>query len=585
MQLVLHQTKQTIGDFNSIFEYLFNVLKAPCEGETLHLFPELFLTGYPLQDLCLQRTFIDSYLDLIAKINAQSKTLKSHNQIALVGGLSYQFDENKLPLKIENVVYKLEPGKELERIYTKRLLPNYDIFDEKKYFSTRNENQIHNFFGKRIGVMICEDMWASSTHEEDPTMDLYNEVQKSGPIDAIINLSASPFFASKQSKRIDRASEISHLIKAPFFYVNRVGGEDEILFDGQSFAVNGEKVLKKAKRFLPDVISIPLEKFEDGGKIPKAKKDNTWESLFSPQIEKIGSKHQLKPMSDEANAEILEALCFGLQEYAQKCGFSKFTVALSGGIDSALVLTLARLSLQEGQTLEAVYMPGLFSSSLSYELSNSLCQKLGVRLYSLPIKFFHSSIKNAFGQSFNNELTGLADENIQSRLRGALIYARANQLNSMVINTSNKSEISVGYSTQYGDSVGAISMLGDLYKTEVFNLSKYINRRYDNLIPEGIITRAPSAELRENQKDQDSLPAYDHLDCILEGILSCRMSLDEICELGFDRAEVEKVFKLYKISEYKRAQFAPIIKLKSKSFGFGYRVPITHKFQITGGKK
>lgn len=579
MQLILHQTQQTIGDFESIFKDLELAFSSKNEAQTLHLFPELFLTGYPLQDLCLQRPFIDRYLKLLERIDAWSKSLPKTETIALIGGLHYEFDHNGLPLNIENVIFKLEAGKKLECLYTKRLLPNYDIFDEKKYFSTQNRPQIHTLFNQRIGLMICEDMWSSTTHSEDPTEDLIKEIAKSGAVAAIINLSASPFFVGKHDKRILRAKEISHLTQAPFYYVNRIGGEDEILFDGQSFAVNGDEIINQAKRFVPQSLELELPQYKNSKKIESLKKDNTWESLFSPSFEdsKKG-KTRMKVYSDSELAEMLEGLCFGFQQYAQKCGFNNFTVALSGGIDSALVLTIARLSLSENQSIEAVYMPGLFSAGLSYDLSLELCKKLGVRLYSLPIKFFHSSIKNAFSSSFNQEMQGLADENIQSRLRGALIYARSNQIGSMVINTSNKSELAVGYSTQYGDSVGAISMLGDLYKTEVYQLSHYINKRYNQLIPEALIQRAPTAELRENQKDQDSLPPYEDLDCILEGILCYRLNLEQIVELGFKQEVVEKVYKLYKNSEYKRRQFCPIIKVKSKSFGFGYRVPITHKY-------
>ncbi|PIP94468.1 MAG: hypothetical protein COW00_16720 [Bdellovibrio sp. CG12_big_fil_rev_8_21_14_0_65_39_13] len=579
MQLILHQTMQTIGDFETIFKDLEKAFTTNSKGPTLHLFPELYLTGYPLQDLCLQRPFIDRYLSLIEKIDAWSKKLKQAQDIGLIGGLHYEFDQNGLPLNIENVIYKLVPGQKLECLYTKRLLPNYDIFDEKKYFTSVNRPQIHTLFDKRIGVMICEDMWSSTTHNEDPTEDLIKQISQSGPVEAIINISASPFFVGKHEKRIARAKEISHLCKAPFYYVNRIGGEDEILFDGQSFAVNGDEVLDQAKRFIPQDLTVPLPIYQSSKKVESNKKDNTWESLFSPSFEsgKKG-KTNMRTFSEAELAEMLEGLCFGFQQYAQKCGFSKFTIALSGGIDSALVLTIARLSLGENQTIEAVYMPGLFSAGLSYDLSSELCKNLGVRLYSLPIKFFHSSIKNAFTSSFGQDMQGLADENIQSRLRGALIYARSNQIGSMVINTSNKSEIAVGYSTQYGDSVGAISMLGDLYKTEVYQLSQYINKRYNNLLPVALIERAPTAELRENQKDQDSLPPYEELDCILEGILCYRLNLEQIVELGFKREIVEKVYRLYKNSEYKRRQFCPIIKVKSKSFGFGYRVPITHKY-------
>jgi NAD+ synthase (glutamine-hydrolysing) len=270
-------------------------------------------------------------------------------------------------------------------------------------------------------------------------------------------------------------------------------------------------------------------------------------------------------------------LTFGIQEYANKCGFNKFLVALSGGIDSALVTAIVRLSLREGQSIEAVYMPGLYSAEDSYNWSLELCKNLGIPFKVQPIKFLHRTICNDFKQNFSEELSGLSDENIQSRLRGALIYARSNQTGAMVLNTSNKSEIAVGYSTLYGDSVGALSVLGDLYKSEVFALSNYINTIHKNLIPEGIITRPPSAELRENQKDSQSLPPYERLDAMLEGILSYRLGLKELQGSGFLRDELEKVYGLYTKSEYKRKQFCPIVKVRAKSFGFGYRIPICKK--------
>src|SRR5690606_38162249 len=269
---------------------------------------------------------------------------------------------------------------------------------------------------------------------------------------------------------------------------------------------------------------------------------------------------------------------FGLREYARKCGFQNYLVAVSGGIDSALVLALAKLALLPGQKLEAIYMPGFFSASESYDYSAQLCENLAIPLRHLPIKFTHSALRNQFMDVFSQELTGLADENIQSRLRGMLLYTRSNQTGAMVINTSNKSEIAVGYSTQYGDSVGAISLLGDLYKSEVYALAHFLNRRHNHVIPSGIIERAPSAELRADQTDLDSLPPYERLDAILEGILSYKMDFKGLVELGHDEKEVSRVIQLLGRSEYKRYQFCPIIKLKSKSFGFGYRIPMSKNF-------
>jgi NAD+ synthase (glutamine-hydrolysing) len=286
------------------------------------------------------------------------------------------------------------------------------------------------------------------------------------------------------------------------------------------------------------------------------------------------------PLKDAECAEIIDALLLGISDYSLKNKISKYTIALSGGMDSSLVLALLKI-LKDRKVMpmeiEAVFMPGFFSSSLSYDLSYDFCRNIGVKLTSMPIKFIHSAIRTGYRDCFHTEMKGLADENIQSRLRGALIYARSNEANSMVLNTSNKSEIAVGYSTIYGDSVGALSVLGDLYKSEVFELAQYINRHYNEMIPPEIISRPPSAELRENQEDAQSLPAYDLLDPILEALLSMRFSPQDLIKKGHNQDQVLKVFQLLVRSEYKRRQFCPIIKIKAKSFGFGYRVPISKK--------
>lgn len=583
MQIHLHQTHQTIGDFSNIFSYLKTNFESGPSG--LHLFPELFLCGYPLKDLCLQKLFIDQYLDFIQKLEEWTLGLeKEVSRCALAGGLEYKLDDNGLPLNIYNVILEIRPGHKIRSLYKKRLLPNYDIFDEEKYYSPGTENGFYEFQGKKLGLLICEDMWSSSMHDIDPIEIMHEETkEKNIEVDLIVNLSASPFHMGKHEKRHLRAQEISKAFGAPFCYVNKVGGEDEILFDGGSFFWSGDTLIKQACFFEQEIIQLDLEKETKPEKQTylKQKKENTWEALFSPQINFSNSKKSLpilQPLTDK-KAELLEsALIFGLQEYTEKTGFNKFTIALSGGLDSALVCTLARIGLKSGQSLEAIFMPGLYTSSESYNLSYELCENLGIPLRTLPIKFFHSSIKNAFSDVFKQPFEGLADENIQSRLRGALLYARSNQENSLVINTSNKSELAVGYSTLYGDSVGAISMLGDIYKSEVFDLARYINKKAgQDVIPNGIIERPPSAELREDQKDEDSLPPYERLDAILEFIMSYRKNLRQIVELGFDEKEIKQVYQLYEKSEYKREQFCPIIKVKPKSFGYGHRVPLTHK--------
>jgi NAD+ synthase (glutamine-hydrolysing) len=573
-KLILHQTHQTLVDFDSIFNYLKKNLK----DEGLHLFPELFLTGYPLQDIVLQRPFIERY---IAFLNDIEKWLLSLGPDlswkALIGGIHYSLEKDNLPNKIQNVIFEAVPGIGLKKIYAKRLLPNYDIFDEQKYFSPGEGNCFYEYRGHTFGLQICEDMWASSFHHIDPCKLMVQEMQATNlKLSGLINLSASPFDYNKKSKRRDRAKSLSHLFKCPFVYVNRVGGEDEILFDGSSFILSGDKMLLEFESFKSEVNSYEIDDSHlINSKMTDFNTENTWEGLFSPRINQNQHPATLKEWTNENCKEVLKALQFGFQEYAKKSGFSKFLVALSGGIDSTLVLAIIKLCLKPGQELEAIYMPSIYSSPISTQLSEELCQNLGIKLSYFPIKFLHAMVKNSFEQSFSEKFEGLTDENVQSRLRGLLLYTRSNQTGAMVINTSNKSELAVGYSTQYGDSVGAISLIGDLYKTEVYNLCHYINRHFGDLIPEGIIHRGPSAELRQDQLDQDSLPPYSRLDPILEGILSYRLGKAQLIELGFSEAEVTKVLQLYLKSEYKRTQFCPIIKVKAKSFGFGYRIPIS----------
>ncbi|MCK6593790.1 MAG: NAD(+) synthase [Bacteriovoracaceae bacterium] len=572
MQLNLNQTHHEIGDFEAIFQDLTEILQRP-NSEGLNLFPELFLTGYPLQDLPLQKSFIQEYMQLLEDINLWSERRPKSNkeQLALLGGLNYHFSDQGQLLKIENVMYSLKPGEKLKVVAVKQLLPTYDLYEEKKYFSAGKETSILEFQGKKIGLLICEDMWFSHLHAHDPV----RELQKLAPLDLCINLSASPYHLQKFDERLKRANEVAELLKCPVAYVNRVGFEDEILFDGQSFLTDGKSLVLKADLFKKDFLNTILPKFQSNGIAYPEQPTSSWSTIFYQRLTE--DKKRLRPLTDTECLEILNALIFSLQEYAQKTNMQKFLVALSGGMDSALVLTIAKLALTKNQQLEAVFMPGFFSSSLSYDLSLDLCRNLGIKLTTFPIKFIHSTIRNNYRDTFQNELKGLADENIQSRLRGALIYARSNDTGAMVINTSNKSELAVGYSTLYGDSVGALSILGDLYKTEVFELAKFINKKYPGIIPADIIARPPSAELREDQKDEDSLLPYPELDALLEHLLSYQTSPEDLKKLGFKEKDIQKIHSLWQRSEYKRKQFCPIVKIKHKSFGFGYRNPILKK--------
>lgn len=578
MQIVIHQTDHTIGNFTQIYKYIENLTSSEDFQDNIHIFPETFLSGYPLQDLVLQKTFIRQYHELLQALRDLFAKIKLSDKTALlIGGLRYEFKDNAdIPSNIYNVIYEVTKKSNFNDIYTKCLLPDYDIFDESKYYTPGSAPCIWSHAGCDFGLLICEDMWHSEQYAVNPLQMLMDEANGK-ELNGIINFSASPWNIDKEEKRIKRASEISRVFKTPFYYVNKVGAEDEIIFDGASFVVNETQVIAKAKSFESDLMKVEIakkSKIENLGVAPVGA--NSWESLFGPHIEKINGKMSLKKLSDDKLDAILGALNLGLQDYARKCGMNKFLVALSGGIDSALVLTLVKLFLKPGQEVEAIYMPSKFSASLSWEISDKLCKNLGIKLHNLPIKFLHSSVQNLFNDNLD-PLEGLADENIQSRLRGSLLFARSNQTGAMVINTSNKSELAVGYSTLYGDSVGAISLLGDLYKSEVFALARHINKNFNDIIPVEVIERPPSAELRADQKDEDSLPPYETLDMILESYLSYRYDLPDLLNLGLNKTEVERVIKLILNSEYKRQQFCPILKLKDKSFGFGRRVPICKK--------
>ena len=578
MQLILHQTHHKLADFNEIFTDLLADLKKPSSKLNdleLHIYPENYLTGYPLQDLALQKQFVDDYCSSLAALSTKIQKLKPNkNLVFLVGGLKYHFDDKNHVRKITNVIYQITPGQEIAAVYAKKLLPNYDIFEEKKYFKPGDQSGHITIGDYNLAVMICEDMWPGVTHDEDPVQDLVGK-----KYDLIINLSASPFFKGKQEKRIGRAQEISKLLKAPFAYVNRVGGEDEILFDGGSFVTTHNEVITCSPRFTAHTQSVNINDFKQTKKAESQTSTNcsSWENLYQVDDHTEDKNNAITKMTDQECQEVLGAISFGMLEYMNKCGFKTLSVALSGGIDSAAVLAIAAMTLRDPSLIEPIYMPSQYSADLSRELCEQLCENLGLRLRHFPIKFLHSTARTQFVQHLGSEVSGLTDENLQSRLRGLLIYGRSNQTGSMVLNTSNKSEIAVGYSTQYGDSVGAISLLGDLFKSQVYDLVDYINRTYNNIIPQDLVDRKPTAELREGQTDEQSLPPYERLDAILEGFLSYQKSSDDLVKEGFNKEEITKVASLILKSEYKRKQFCSIIKIDAKSFGFGYRVPITKK--------
>ncbi len=596
MNVVIHQTHHLIADFQTTSALLHERLAAEAAVKTLEIFPELYLSGYPLQDLVWQRDFITDWENCLKSLTQFSLSLGKSDQHALLfGAPEYCYEQNAsaaappdsfpiLPQKVFNSVYKVQPGHAPEVIYRKKALPNYDIFDEKKYYTPGSLSGLWQWGGKHFGLLICEDMWVSPDLEQNPCKELAEDCQKQNiGLHAVINFSASPFHLGKHDLRIQKATEVSQFFNAPLIYVNRVGGEDEILFDGNSFVIERDAPILALKQFEQDVLNYELKDSNLSGDKKKNEKLPTInsrppEDFRRPRLSE-SSPITLKPLGQSNCQLVIEALVFGLREYARKNHQKHFLIGLSGGLDSAVVAYLATRAFGPDSVCP-VYFPSRYSVSLSLEICEKLCSKLGLNLKNFPIKFLHSTLENQYQQNFGHTLQGLSAENIQARLRGMLLFALSNSTNALVLNTSNKSELAVGYSTLYGDSVGGISCLGDLYKTDIFELADFINSQEDseNLVfPTELITRAPSAELRANQTDDQGLPPYPVLDAILEGILNYRLGVKDLINGGLPEADVLKTMQLFQKSEYKRYQFCPIIKIAAKSFGFGHRMPLSKK--------
>jgi NAD+ synthase (glutamine-hydrolysing) len=616
MEIYLHQTQNTLLDFKVINSNLLEDIKFAMNLSTssIHIYPELYLTGYPLQDICWQHSFIKNFLknfkEFESALSHQCSTFTSSNgntianpenkkrpllsHLFLVGGPNYENVENHFKLK--NCIYAIEltpvqnsAGNSIQGyqylmkpIYEKKLLPSYDIFEESKYFVPGEKNHIYQWNNMGLGLLICEDMWPNKLSTINPLLDLFEESQHNTPLDLIINLSASPYHLEKKEARFHQARVISQFFKVPLIYVNQVSGEDEILFDGGSFVVENTEVKINLLSFQKDSAKFNFELKNSTKKenspssdLKKFKEASTLNFFYQPTfINQLPDPKILNPkLSHDQCQEILNALIFGLKEYLKKCGTKNVLIALSGGLDSALCLAIAHLAKIE---TEVIFMPSKFTSTLSFQLATQIAKNCQTTLISFPIKFLHSTLNQQLQDTFKGiENFSLVNENLQSRLRGLILMARSNQTQGMVINTSNKSELSVGYSTLYGDSIGGLSLLGDLFKSEVFDLAHFINKNFSQLIPEEIIKRPPSAELKDNQTDEDSLLPYDRLDSILKGYLEMNLTFEDFRKLNFTEQELKKVFQLHVQSEYKRVQMCPIIKVKKKSFGFGHRVSIT----------
>ncbi|RYE25868.1 MAG: NAD+ synthase [Sphingobacteriales bacterium] len=558
MKIFLAQQNYHIGNFEANTDKIITAIRdAKGQGGDLIVFSELAVCGYPPRDFLEFNDFVEQCLKSIDIIKEEADTIG-----VLVGCPSRN---PKVEGKdLFNSAYFLY-DKKVQAIANKTLLPTYDIFDEYRYFEPANEWNIIQFKGKKLAVTICEDIWNMGD----------NPLYRICPMDALIqqqpdimiNLSASPFDYIHAESRLNIVKQNVAKYNLPMIYCNTVGSQTEIVFDGGSLVMDAEQnIVKELPYFKEEMTFVELG---DDNKFttPVARK-----AEHAPYIDDISLK-----LNHEHNIDYIhKALLTGIRDYFNKLGFKKAIVASSGGVDSALVLTLAVEALG-AENVHALLMPSQFSTGHSVDDAVQLSKNLNTTYDIIAIKDIFQSFEAALKPVFKDLPFNVAEENLQSRIRGALVMALSNKFGSILLNTSNKSELSTGYGTLYGDMAGGLGVLGDLYKMQVYALCRHINRNGE-IIPHNILTKAPSAELRPDQKDSDSLPEYDVLDPILYQYIERRQGPKEIIAQGADAALVNRILKMVNMNEYKRNQFCPIIRVSPKAFGVGRRVPIVGKY-------
>ncbi|OJV50416.1 MAG: NAD+ synthase [Bacteroidetes bacterium 43-16] len=557
MNIFLAQQNYIIGDFEYNTGKIIAAIKtAKQQDAELIVFPELAVCGYPPRDFLEFEDFIDECLKSVHTIAAAAEGIA-----VLVGAPSRNPD--LLGKNLFNSAYFLA-DKKIVQVINKTLLPNYDIFDEYRYFEPAFDWNIVTYKGLRLAVTICEDIWDM---EQDPLY-RFSPMEKlaTQQPDLMINLSASPFDYTHAEDRYWAISQNCRRYGLPMLYCNTVGSQTEIIFDGGSLLADAEgNMVYEGKYFEEELTGFTFEQgqWQETVKLPVADLPIL---PFSPAI-----------FDPELNIDrIHQALVMGIREYFEKMGFRKAIVASSGGIDSALTLALACEALG-ADNVHAILMPSQFSTGHSVDDAVRLSENLKNRYDIIPIKSIYDAFESSLQPLFAGLPFGIAEENIQSRTRGNLVMAIANKFNYILLNTSNKSELATGYGTLYGDMAGGLAVLGDVYKMQVFALCRYINRN-GAIIPENIITKPPSAELRPDQKDSDSLPEYNILDAIIYQYVELRKSPQDLVEAGFEAALVKRVIGMINRNEYKRNQFCPIIRVSPKSFGLGRRMPIVGKY-------
>ena len=567
VKIGLLQLNSTVGDFTANWQKLVaGYEKARALGAEFVIAPELFLCGYPPRDLLLRPDFIG------ANLAALAETAKSVGPIPLCAG--YVDENSERPGRpLRNSAAVLQNGKIVWRTH-KCLLPTYDVFDEDRYFEPAKSVAPFEFNGHKLGITLCEDIWNDEDfwperlYRRDPIKELIGQ-----GAEIILNLSASPWHDGKEKTRLAMLQRVAHDERVPLAQVNLVGANDELIFDGHSVALNSRgEAIALGKGFAEDILVAELNSCRSRGDETQIK-----EKLETPHV--VSRKFNFPPREEQ----IFSALSLGIRDYVHKCGFKSALVGLSGGIDSALVAVLAADALGADQVL-GVSMPARYSSAGSLSDAEELAKNLGIRYEVLPIEPVFQSVEKQLAKVFAGTQPNEAEENVQSRLRGVTLMALSNKFGALVLTTGNKSEMAVGYCTLYGDMCGALAVIADVFKTDVYQIAHWINRR-KIIIPEASLTKPPSAELRPNQKDQDSLPDYEILDAILQAYVVENAGREEIIKRGFHARIVNDVINKINFSEYKRRQAAPGLKVSPRAFGMGRRIPIAQRFRTTGSAR
>jgi NAD+ synthase (glutamine-hydrolysing) len=569
LKLALAQINTTVGDLEGNRSLILTRLEEAREaGADLVLFPELAVTGYPPEDLLLRPGFVRAARRSLQEIAAATKGIS-----ALVGTPHFDGD-------LFNACAVCADG-EVKAIYHKRFLPNYGVFDEERYFASGRDLVLLRLGEALVGVTVCEDMWQPGPPATDLAL---------AGAQLLVNLSASPFHVGKDREREEMFQQRARDTSSFVAFVNAVGGQDELVFDGHSVVLDDEgEVLARAPGFEETLLVVDVDPTAAIGRrlSETRRRALAREATFpQPEVVELQAKAPSNSLLQGEAAPLIDdleqmrlALELGLRDYVDKNGFREIVVGLSGGIDSALTAALAVEALG-AERVHGVSMPSRFSSDETRTDARRLGETLGIDFREIPIEEIVAAFDQALAPSFGERPHDLTEENLQARARGVLLMALSNKFGWLVVATGNKSELSVGYATLYGDMAGGFALLKDVFKTDVFRLAKHLNERAEGeLIPQSIIARAPSAELRDNQLDQDSLPPYPELDRVLEAYVELDRSREELTHDGFDPDTVDRAVAMIDRAEYKRRQAPPGVKLRPKAFGRDRRTPITNRWR------